>query len=133
MNQIGTVTEDHANGESNIWAGTIKLIVQALPRESGLNLRVGVGPAIITRSGPAYRAVADGRMTGLTDLGGAFSLCTRVPIGRFADIRLRAEDLVYKASQTWKSGTVAGASIASEPRLQHDVIASIGLQLNVTR
>jgi hypothetical protein len=106
-------------------------MVQALPPESGLNLRLGIGPAIIKRGGPAYRSVSDGRMTGLTDVGGALSLCTRVAIAGFVDIRVRAEDLVYQARQTWESHVIPGAAIPSDPRMQHDFVFSLGLQLNL--
>jgi hypothetical protein len=132
MNQVGAITNSSADGAADIWAGTLKLMVQALPQQSGLNLRVGMGPAFITRGGPAYRSVAEGRMTGLADVGAAFSLCTRVPLAKVADIRFRAEDLVYQARQTWESRTVAGASLTSDPRLQHDFVISVGLQVNVT-
>src|SRR5215471_7010857 len=55
MNQFGVATVSHANGEADVWEGAVKLMVQTLPKESGMNLRVGVGPLIITRGGPAYR------------------------------------------------------------------------------
>jgi hypothetical protein len=131
MNQIGTVTTTRASDASDVWAGTLKLTVQTLPTESGLNLRLGIGPAVITRGGPAYRAVTEGRMTGLTDVGAALSLCTRVPLGSFAAIRLRAEDVVSQARQTWESRTTAGALLQSEPRMQHDFVLSAGLQLGL--
>jgi hypothetical protein len=133
MNQIGTVTSSRVDDQSDVWAGTLKLMIQTLPPESGLNLRVGVGPALVTRGGPAYRAVDEGKMGGLTDLGAVLSLCSRVPLGSVANIRLRAEDLVYKAKQTWVSNSVAGAELRSDPRLQHDFVLSIGLQLGVGR
>jgi hypothetical protein len=133
MNQFGVATVSHANGEADVWEGAVKLMVQALPKETGLNLRVGVGPLIITRGGPAYRAVDEGRMTGLTNLGGTFSLCTRVPLGHVAAIRLRAEDLVYRARQRWESQTMAGSELRSDPRTQHDFVASLGLQFGLKR
>jgi hypothetical protein len=131
MNQIGTVTSSRVDDESDVWAGTLELLIQTLPPASGLNLRVGIGPALITRSGPAYRPVDEGKMSGLTDLGASLSLCTRVPLGHFADIRLRAEDLIYQAKQTWQSNSVVGAELKSDPKLQHDFVLSIGLQLGV--
>ena len=131
MNQVGTVTTSHASDEANVWAGTLKLMFETLPSGSEHNLRLGLGPAIITRGGPAYRAVAAGRMDGLTDVGAALSLCTRVPLGSFADLRLRAEDLVYQARQTWESQTIPGASLKSDPRLQHDFVLSVGLQMGL--
>jgi hypothetical protein len=133
MNQIGAITDSHEDGESDVWAVTLKLMAEALPPESGLNLRVGIGPALVMHAGPAYRSVAEGTMTGLTDVGAALSLCSRVHVGGHANIRLRAEDLIYQARQTWESHTVAGAALTSEPRLQHDFVISVGLQLNLTR
>ena len=72
-------------------------------------------------------------MAGLTDVGGVLSLCSRVPVGRLAVIRLRAEDLVYQARQRWESQRVAGAEIRSDPRMQHDFVLSVGLQVGPTR
>ena len=133
MNQTGTpATTIHASDGADVWAGTLKLMFETLPPGSEHNLRVGLGPALITRGGPAYRPVAEGRW-GLTDVGAALSICTRVPLGSFADLRLRAEDLVYKARQTWESQTVPGASLRSDPRLQHDFVLSVGLQMGLRR
>jgi hypothetical protein len=133
MNQLGFATVSHANSDANVWAGALKLLVQALPKESGVNLRVGVGPVLITRGGPAYRAADEGRMTGLTNVGGAVSLCTRVPLGHVAAIRLRAEDFVYRARQRWESQILTGSELRSDPRTQHDLVASLGLQLGLNR
>lgn len=129
MNQLGAVTASRVDDASDVWVGTVKAMFEALPPSTGLNLRIGVGPAIITRAGPAYRAVAEGKMTGLTDVGAALSLCTRVPLGHFASLRLRGEDLIYQAKQTWQSNSLAGAELKSEPRMQHDFVVSVGLQL----
>lgn len=131
MNQIGTVTSSRVDDDADVWVGSLKLLIQTLPAASGLNLRVGIGPAIVTRGGPAYRSVDEGKMSGLTDLGASVSLCSRVPLGRFADIRLRVEDLVYQANQTWQSNSVAGAELKSDPKLQHDFVLSLGLQLGI--
>src|SRR5262249_33173743 len=114
-----------------VWAGTVRVMIQTLPPASGLNLRVGLGPALITRGGPAYRSVEEGTMAGLTDLGASFSICTRVPLGRFADIRVRGGDLIYQAKQTWTSSSIPGGELRSDPKLQHDFVLSIGLQLGV--
>jgi hypothetical protein len=131
-NQVGAPTTfSRASDGSDVWAGTLKLMFETLPSGSEHNLRLGLGPAIITRGGPAYRAVAEGRMEGLTDVGAALSLCTRVPLGTFADLRLRAEDVVYRARQTWESQTVPGASLRSEPRLQQDFVLSLGIQMGL--
>jgi hypothetical protein len=133
MNQVGSITTSHVDDASDVWAATLKLMIQALPQRSGLNLRIGLGPAVITRGGPAYRSGSAGRMTGLTDVGGALSLCTRVPVNRFANVRLRAEDLIYQARQRWESQSIAGAAVVSDPRMQHDFVISLGLQLNLVR
>jgi hypothetical protein len=133
MNQIGTVTSSRVDDDADVWAGSLKLLIQTLPPASGLNLRIGIGPALITRGGPAYRTVDEGKMSGLTDLGASLSLCSRVPLGRFADLRVRVEDLVYQANQTWQSNSIAGAELKSDPKLQHDFVLSVGLQLGVGR
>src|SRR5690349_6782739 len=43
MNQTGAITASRANSGADIWAATLKLMIQALPQASGLNLRVGLG------------------------------------------------------------------------------------------
>ena len=119
---------DHAN----IWLGSAKMMFQLLPADSRANLRLGVGPAIISRAGAAYAGDESGKVTGLTDLGGAVSLCTRIPITRDFGIRLRGEDYIYQAKIGW-SGANASERFAFNSRMQHDFVFSAGFQLNLSR
>lgn len=113
--------------------GAAKLMVGLFPATSDFQLRFGAGPAIITRIGSAYKADADGKITGRTDLGGALSLCTKVPIGSRVALRLRVEDYMYQARLGWQSATNPAASFRYEERFQHDLVLSAGLQIGLMR
>lgn len=132
-NQFGIASASSGSDQSNVWATTAKLVVRALPAEGKLNLDVGVGPALVTRGGAAYRPGDIGRMTGLTNGGAALSLGTRIGLGRLGDLRLRAEDVVYQTKQRWETGVKFAPELQSDSRLQHDVVVSIGWQLGATR
>lgn len=115
---------DHAH----LWFGSAKLMVQLLPPNSGANLRFGIGPAIVNRSGTAYKGDATGKVTGLTDFAGVMSLCSRIPITREVGVRLRAEDYMYQAKLGWKA-TNPNDSYSFNSRFQHDFVFSAGLQV----
>lgn len=132
MNQVGAITVAKTVDEADVWAATAKLMMQLLPPKSGLILNAGVGPAFVTRWGPAWGVTSTGRMTGLSNLGGAMSLCSRIPLASSVGLRLRAEDIIYAARQSWV--TSAGlAGLKSDRRLQHDFVLSAGLQLSLDR
>ena len=114
---------------AHVLLGSAKLMVQLLPPFSRYNMRFGFGPAIISRGGTAYQSDEDGTFTGLTNIGGAMSLCTRVPLTSDVGIRLRAEDFVYRAKLGYKSSEPSATSIAFGSRIQNDVVFSAGLQV----
>jgi outer membrane protein W len=123
---IPTVTTEHAN----IWLGSTKLMMQVLPPESDFNLRFGIGPAIITRSGTAYKD-AEGKVTGLTDVGAAMSLCTRFGLSPNAALRFRIEDYIYQSKLGFQSYNTPADSYVLSARTQNDFVISLGLQLFV--
>ncbi|HVX38548.1 MAG TPA: hypothetical protein VHB25_03160 [Gemmatimonadaceae bacterium] len=117
-----TIT-DHAH----IWLGSAKLMIQLLPPSTGANLRLGIGPAFVTRGGTAYSGDNTGSVTGLTDFGGAVSLCSKIPVTRNFGIRVRAEDYMYQAKLGWNAVN-ANNSYTFNSRMQHDFVFSAGLQ-----
>lgn len=114
---------DHAH----IWLGSAKVMYQLLPPNSGANLRIGIGPAFVTRGGTAYSGDNTGSVTGLTDFGGVVSLCSKIPVTRNFGIRLRAEDYMYQAKLGWNA-TNATESYTFNSRMQHDFVFSAGMQ-----
>lgn len=117
---------------AHVWLGTAKVMMQLLPAESGFNLRFGVGPAIISRGGTAYKDT-EGKVTGLTDFGAAFSLCSRIPVMSNVAVRLRAEDYMYNAKLGWESSVDPAQNMTFNSRLQNDFVFSAGLQLFLNR
>jgi hypothetical protein len=103
-------------------------MVQLLPAESDYNLRLGFGPALITRNGSAYKSDAEGSYTGLTDVGAVISLCTRLRLTDMFSLRLRGEDYFYQANVGFKD-QLTGQSIAFGDRKQNDFVFSLGFQM----
>ena len=126
INQSGAPTAMTIQDQGHIWAGSIKAMVQLLPPDSPMNLRFGLGPALISRGGAAYKEDIDGKFTGLTNVGAALSLCTRVSVTNTFSLRLRAEDYVYRSKLRFESPNAS--SLQFDPRTQHDVLLSFGLQ-----
>jgi hypothetical protein len=129
--EAGPITEVMAD-KAYLWLGTVKVMMQLLPPESGFNMRLGVGPAIISRGGTAYKADPDGKPTGLTDIGGAASLCTRIPVTSKVSLRLRAEDYIYRSKMGWDAVN-PGESFSFGARTNNDFVFSAGLQLFLNR
>ena len=77
---------------ARVLMGSAKLILNLMPLTERSALRLGVGPAIISRGGGAYKADDNGDFSGLTDFGGAISLCSRLPLTDFLSRRIRAEN-----------------------------------------
>ena len=127
----GTTFESNSE-QAHVWLGSAKLMMQLMPTESDFNLRLGFGPAIISRGGSAYAADASGKVTGLTDVGAALSLCTRIPLMSNVAVRLRAEDYMYESKMHW-AATNPSEDINFKQRTQHDFIFSAGLQLFLNR
>ena len=113
--------------------GNAKLMVGLFPSTSDFQLRFGVGPAIIQRVGSAYKADAEGRVTGRTDFGGAVSLCTKLPIGTGMALRLRVEDFMYRAKLGWQDKQDPSGSFTFDSRFQNDFVLSAGLQIGLMR
>jgi len=113
---------------ANLWLGSAKAMVNLLPSTSNWRLRFGFGPAVISRGGKAFKEDAEGKVTGKTNYGGAFSLCTRVPVtGPFA-IRLRAEDYLYQTNFKFVDKVDPTASFNLGRKTQNDFVLSAGLQ-----
>ena len=127
----GTSIERGTDG-AHIWLGSAKMMMQLLPSTSDFNLRLGFGPAIISRGGSAYKADADGKITGLTDLGAAISLCTRLNFTQNLGIRVRLEDYIYQGRLGW-SATNPSESFTFPEKTQHDFVVSAGLQVFLNR
>jgi outer membrane protein W len=127
----GGFTASLANDEhAHVWLGSAKLMVQVLPPESDFNLRFGVGPALITRSGSAYKD-SEGKVTGLTDVGAAMSLCSRMALSSNTALRLRVENYMYRAKLGFESSVSPADSYTLSARTQNDFVVSLGLQLFV--
>jgi len=121
---VSSVGRDYAN----VWLGSAKIMVQMLPPESDYNVRLGFGPALITRNGSAYASDAEGSVTGLTDLGAVISLCTRLRLSDMFSLRLRGEDYFYQANLGFKDN-LTGATMSFGDRKQSDFVFSLGLQM----
>ncbi|MFN8579458.1 MAG: hypothetical protein U0163_00565 [Gemmatimonadaceae bacterium] len=114
--------------------GSARLMFGILPLGEDAQLRLGMGPAIVNRGGKAYRAEADGKFQGLTDVGGVVSLCTRIPMTELLAIRIRAEDYMYESQLKVRTiGGDASGTFAFDRRFQHDFLVSAGLQLGFRR
>jgi hypothetical protein len=109
-----------------------KFMVALFPQTSDFQLRLGAGPAIITRVGSAYKD-EDGEVTGKTDFGGAVSLCTKIPLGSGIALRLRAEDYMYQAKLGVKDRPDPNDNFTFDKKFQHDFVFSAGLQIGLMR
>jgi outer membrane protein W len=124
----GTLTQ-HAN----VWLGSTKLMLQVLPPESIFNLRFGIGPAIINRSGTAYAADVNEKVTGLTNFGAAMSLCTRLALSPNLGVRLRVENYMYRAKIGYENSLTPSNNYSFDGRMQNDFVVSAGLQIFLNR
>ena len=106
-----------------------KLMLNLVPFSERTALRFGVGPAIISHGGSAYNSDVGGKFTGLTDIGGAASLCSRIPMTDFLSLRLRAESFIYSSKFRFVSATDPGRNVDFAARVQNDFIFSAGLQM----
>lgn len=122
-----------ASEHAYILAGSAKVMFNLLPPAASTNLRFGVGPAIIHRGGDAYRADAAGELTGLTDVGGVASLCTRLGLTRSLGLRLRAESYLYQTKLGFKDPTDPSGSVSFDSKFQSDFVFSAGLQFGFGR
>jgi len=129
VENTGGSTFETATEYAHIWLGSAKMMVQLLPRTSEFNLRLGLGPAIVSRAGKAYTSDSEGKVTGKTDIGGVLSLCSRMPLSKMVSVRLRAEDYMYSGKIGYKSSVSPTESLNFDSRFQHDLVFSAGLQL----
>jgi hypothetical protein len=113
--------------------GAAKFMVAVLPQTSDFQLRLGVGPAIISRVGSAYKTDDEIKITGKTDFGGAVSLCTKIPLASGVALRLRAEDYMYQAKLGVRNRFDPASSFDFDKKFQHDFIFSAGLQIGLMR
>ena len=125
----GGTIQRNGSQYAHVWLGSAKLMMQLMPRESEFNLRLGVGPAIISRAGKAYAGNFEGKMTGATDIGAALSLCSRIPVASNIGLRLRAEDYMYSGKLGYESATTGVDNFKFNSRFQNDLVFSAGLQL----
>jgi outer membrane protein W len=131
LNESGTLSAQSITDHANLWLGSAKLMVQVLPQDSPFNLRFGIGPAIISRSGSAYKAEAGEKITGLTDFGAAMSLCSRLALTPNLGLRVRVENYMYNAKIGYESSSSQGFTFDS--RMQNDLVLSAGLQFFLNR
>lgn len=118
--------------DAHVVFGSLKIMAHLMPEESPFNVRLGIGPAIVSRAGPAYRT-SDGDFTGLTDVGTAISACTRVPIADRVRLRLRAEHYLYQTRIGFRSTSDPAANYNFGAKFQNDFVLSTGLQLFLGR
>lgn len=117
-----------------VLAGSARLMLNILPISERTAVRFGIGPAVIRHDGTAYKADETGVLSGLTDYGAALSLCTKLPLGNVVNVRLRAEDYIYRSEIRYFHGTGGGASdLVFDARTQHDLVFSAGLQMIIWR
>ena len=117
------------NESARVLMGSAKLMMNIIPLTERSALRLGVGPAIINRGGSAYKADDTGDFSGLTDIGGAISLCSRLPLTDFLSLRLRAEDYMYSSRLKFRDFSTPTEVFSFGSKLQNDFIFSAGLQL----
>lgn len=116
------------NESARVIMGSAKLMVNLMPVSQRTALRLGVGPAIISRGGSAYKADDNGDFSGLTDIGGAISLCSRIPLTDFLSLRMRAENYMYSSRLKFRDFST-NEEFSFSSKLQNDLIFSAGLQM----
>lgn len=116
------------NESARVIMGSAKLMVNLMPVSQRTALRLGVGPAIISRGGSAYKADDNGDFSGLTDIGGAISLCSRIPLTDFLSLRMRAENYMYSSRLKFRDFST-NEEFSFGSKLQNDLIFSAGLQM----
>jgi hypothetical protein len=117
------------NESARVVMGSAKFMVNLFRLNQRSAVRLGVGPAIINRGGAAYDADSNGEFTGLTDIGGVVSLCTRLPLTDFLSLRVRAENYLYSTGLAYRSAAVPSEQFSFRSRTQNDFIFSAGLQM----
>lgn len=117
------------NESARVLMGSARLMMNLLRVNQRSALRLGVGPAIITRGGGAYKADDSGDFNELTDFGGAVSLCTRLPVTSFLSLRVRAENYMYSSQLHYRDYSSSTGEFRFRSKMQNDFIFSAGLQM----
>lgn len=118
---------------AHLWMGTAKLMMNLMPSTSEFRLRLGAGPAVINRGGPAYKSDDEVKISGLTDWGGAVSLCTRIPITGALGLRLRGESYLYESRLKVIDRSDPTGGYLFGKKFQTDFVFSAGLQFAFNR
>lgn len=121
------VTSLRETRNAYVLLGSAKAMVGLFPADSKMSLRLGFGPAIISHGGSGYKD-PDGKVTGRTDVGGAISLCSKIPITDRIAVRVRAEDYLYQAKLAFRSSVDPTDDVAFDKKFQSDLLFSAGLQ-----
>lgn len=118
---------------ARVLMATAKLMIAVVPTTNRVQLRLGIGPAIISRGGSAYKEADGSKFSGLTDVGAAMSLCTRVPLINSLALRLRVEDYAYGSKLKFRDPVDPSNNVNFGRRLQNDFMVSAGLQIGFSR
>jgi len=114
---------------AHVLAASAKVMFNLLPLSDRTALRLGFGPALIHRNGSAFDADQHGVISGLTDVGGVISLCTRLPVTDLLSVRVRAENYIYPSKLRYIDAAGSEGDIDFESRVQNDFVFSAGLQM----
>lgn len=132
---LGTMVPGSLNGTESAYVlfASAKFMMNLIPFSERRALRFGIGPAIISHGGNAYDSDDGGRFTGLTDVGGAVSLCSRIPMTNLLSLRLRAESFIYSSRLRFENASNPSRDFEFAARVQNDFILSAGLQMVLWR
>ncbi len=102
------------NGDrnTNVFVGSVKLVLGLSPATSPVGFHLGVGPAIIRRGRDVLR-----QDRSVTDLGGVVGAGIRIPLASHVGLRFDAEDYLY------------GGDFDGSKKFQNDLTLSVGLSL----
>lgn len=126
----GVTSSRHEN--SHVFLGTAKIMMSLFPETSPARLRFGFGPAIISRGGSAYNS-AQGKVSGLTNLGANLSLCTRLLLTENLALRLRGESYLYQSHLKYTDASNSTNDFTFDRKLQNDFVFSAGFQMAIGR
>ena len=97
---------------SNVFLGSLKLMLGVSPATSPLGIYLGLGPALIRRGVDVLHANQS-----QTDFGGVVGAGVRVPISHGVALRFDAEDYLY------------GGNFSGSKKFQNDIALTAGLSL----
>jgi hypothetical protein len=128
----GSVLAGNITKNARVWVGSAKLMLGLLPTTNKVSLRLGIGPAIVSRGGSAFKS-DDAELRGLTNMAGAISLCTKIPITEMFAVRVRAEDFLYRSNVSYWDSTDPTSNFSFDRKFQSDLMVSAGLQISLFR